>query len=182
MLLKYNNDIVCGISVQFSCSVVSDSLQSHGLQHSRLPCPPLSPGVCSNSRPLSIPSKQLILCRPLLLLPSIFLSISAFLMSQLFTSGGQRTGASASASVIPMNIQGWFPLGLTGLISLQSKGLSRVFSNTTVQKHQFFGTQLSSTVQLSHSYMTTEKSTTLTRRTFVGRVMSLLFICCLGWT
>ena len=85
------------------------------------------------------PSNHLILCRPLLLLPSILPSTRVFSMSQLFTLGSQSIGASASASVLPMNIQGWFPLGLTGLISLQSKGLSRVFSNTTAQKHQFFG-------------------------------------------
>ena len=90
-----------------------------------------------------MPSSHLILCRPLLLLPSIFPSIRVFLMSQLFISSGQHTETSASASVLPMNIQGWFPLELTGFISLQSKGLSRVFSNTIVQKHQFFSAQLS---------------------------------------
>ena len=86
-----------------------------------------------------MPSNHLILCRPLLLLPSIFPSIQVFPMSQFFTSGGQSIGVSASASILPMNIQDWSPLGWTGWISLQSKGLSRVFSNTTVQKHQFFG-------------------------------------------
>ena len=96
-------------------------------------------------------------------------------MSQPFTSGGQSIGVSASTSVLPMNIQGWFPLGWTGWISLQSKGLSRVFFTTTVQKHKFFGTQSSVMVQLSHPYMTIGKTTTLTRRTFVGKVMSLLF-------
>ena len=90
-----------------------------------------------------MPSNRLILCRPLLLQPSIPAS-GSFPMSRLFISGGQRIGASASASVLPMNIQGWFPLELTGLISLQSRGLSRVFSNTTVQKHQFFSAQSSS--------------------------------------
>ena len=97
---------------------------------------------------LLMPSNHLILCRPLLLPPSIFARIfpfnlfpGSFQMSQFFTSGGQHLGASTSASVLPMNIQDWFPLGWTGLISLQSKGFSRVFSNTTVQKHQFFGTQ-----------------------------------------
>ena len=89
-------------------------------------------------------SNHLILCWPLLLLPSVFPSIRIFSSGSALHIGGQSTGASASASVLPMNIQGWFPLGLTGLISLQSKGLSRVFSNTTVQKHQFFGAQLSS--------------------------------------
>ena len=91
-----------------------------------------------------IPSNHLIFCRPLLFLPSIFPSIKSFQMSQLFESGGQRIGVSASTSVLPMNTRDWSPLGWTGWISLQSKGLSRVISNTTVQKHQFFGTQISS--------------------------------------
>ena len=90
-----------------------------------------------------MPSNHLILCRPLLLLPSIFPSIRIFQMSQFFASGGQSIVVSASASVLPMNIQDWFPLGLTGLISLLSKRLSRVFSNTTIQKHQFFSPLLS---------------------------------------
>ena len=96
-------------------------------------------------------------------------------MSQFFTSGGQNIGVSTSASVLPMNIQDLFPLGLTGLISLLSKGLSGVFSSTTVQKHQFFSSQPSSMVQLSHLYMTTGKTIALTRWTFVDKVMSLLF-------
>ena len=91
-----------------------------------------------------MPSSHLILCHPLLLPPSTFPSTGSFPVSQLFTSGGQNTEVSASASVLPMNTQDWSPLGWTGWISLQSKGLSRVFSNTTVQKHQFFGAQLSS--------------------------------------
>ena len=91
-----------------------------------------------------MPSSHLILCHPLLLLPAIPPSVRYFPMSQLFASGGQSIGVSASASVLPMNTQGWSPLGWTGWISLHSKGFSRVFSNTTVQKHQFFGTQLSS--------------------------------------
>ena len=96
-------------------------------------------------------------------------------MSQLFASGGQSTRVSASASVLPMNTQDSSPLGWTGWISLQSKGLSRVFYNTTVQKHQFSGAQLSSPSQLSHPYMTTGKTIALTRWTFVDKVMSLLF-------
>ena len=131
----------------FSHSVMSDSLRPSGLQHARLPCPSPSPRVCSNSCPLNrwcypvIHSMlyHLILCRPLLLLLSVF--PGSFPMSQLFASGHQSIGASAPASALPVNIQGWFPLGLTGLISLLSKGLSRVFSSTTVWKHQFFGTQ-----------------------------------------
>ena len=92
---------------------------------------------------LVMASNHLVLCHPLLLLPSLFPSIRVFLMSWLFTSGGQTIGTSPSASVLSMNIQGWFPLGLTGLISLLSKGFSKVFSSTTVQKHQFFGAQSS---------------------------------------
>ena len=95
-------------------------------------------------------------------------------MSQLFAWGGQSIGVSASTSVLPMNTQDWSPLGWTGWISLQSKGLSRVFSNITVQKHQFFGAQLSLESN-SHPYMTTGKTTALTKRTFVGKVKSLLF-------
>ena len=112
---------------------------THELQHSRLLCPSLSPWVCSNSYPLSqwcMPSNHLILSHPLLFLPSIFPSIRVFSESALRIRW-PNTGASASTSILPMNTQDWSPLGWTGLISLQSKGLSRVFSNTTVQKHQF---------------------------------------------
>ena len=118
-------------------------------------------------------SNHLILCCPLLL-PSIFLRTGSFQMSQFFTSGGQSIGVSASASVLPMNIQDWFPLGWTGWISLQSKGLSRIFSNTTVQKHQFFGAQLFYSPTLN-PYLTTGKTIALTRQTFVAKLMSLLF-------
>ena len=129
----------------FSHSVVSDSLQAHGMQHTRLPCPSPTPGSCSNS---CLPSQW---CHPTISSSVIpfssclqsFPASGSFPMSQFFASGGQSIGASASASVLPMNIQDWFPLGWTGWISLQSKGLSRVFSNTTVQKHQFFSAQLS---------------------------------------
>ena len=126
------------VNVQFSRSVVSDSLQPHGLQHTRPPCP-----SSTHVHRSVMPSNHLILCFPLLLLPSIFPSIRSFPMSQFFASGGQSIGVSASASVLPMNIQDWFPWGWTGWISLQSMGLSRVFPKTTVQKHQFFGFQLS---------------------------------------
>ena len=115
-------------------------------QHARPPCPSPAPGVHPNSCPLSrwkMPSSHLILCHPLLLLPSIFPSIRDFPMSQLFTSGGQIIRVSASTSVLPVNTQDWSPLGWTGWISLQSKGLSGVSSSTTVQKHRFFGAQLS---------------------------------------
>ena len=111
----------------------------------------------------------IILCGPLLLLTSIFPSIRVFSQHHglFFTSGGQSVGISASASVLPMNIQDWFPLGLTGWISLKSKGLSRVFSNNTVQKHQFFDTQLSLCSNSHIWYITTRKTITLTRQTFV---------------
>ena len=118
---------------------------------------------------------HLILCRPLLLLPSIFHSIRSLLVSWLFTSGSQSIGASASASVLPMNIHGWFPLGLTGFISLLSKGLSGVFSSTTIWKHQFFGTQPSLWSNSHICYMTTGKTIALIIWTFVGKVMFLLY-------
>ena len=133
-------------SVQFSRSVVSDSLRPHESQHTRPPCPSPTPGVYPNSHTASqwCHPANLILCCPLLLLPPIPPSIRVFLTSQLFAWGGQSTEVSALASVLPENTQGWSPLGWTVWISLQSKGLSRVFSSTTVQRHQFFGTQLSS--------------------------------------
>ena len=117
-----------------------------------------------------MPSYHLILCHPLLLLSSIFPSIRVF-----SSKSALRIKWQASASVLPMNIQGWFPLGLTGLISLQSKGLWRVSSNTAVKKHQFFSAQPFFMVQLSHSYMTTRKTVALTICIFVSKVMSMLF-------
>ena len=149
MMSKHEIDkgVVCmciyvHISVQFSCSVMSNSLWPHGLQHTRPPCPSPTPRVCSNSCPLSQ------WCHPTISSSVIpfsfhlqsFPASGSFQMSQLFASGGQRIGASAS--VLPVNIQDWSS-EWTGWISLQSKGLSRVFSNTTVQKHQFFGSQTS---------------------------------------
>ena len=121
---------------------MSDSLWPHGLQHTRLPCPSPSPGACSNSCPLSRWCHPTISSSvaPFSCLQS-FPASGPFAVSQLFLSDGQSIGDSASASVVPMTIQDWFPLGLTGLISLQSKGLSRVFSNITVQKNQFLGIQ-----------------------------------------
>ena len=127
--------------VQFSRSVMSNSLWPHGLQHARPPCPSPTPGDCSNSCPLSWWCHSTILAS-IIPFSSRLQSLPAsgsFPISQFFTSGGQSTGVSGSASVLPM--KDWFPLGLTGLISLQSKGLLRAFSNTTVQKHQFSGTQ-----------------------------------------
>jgi len=132
-------------SVQFSCSVVSNSLRPHESQHTRPPCPSPTPRVHPNPCPSSqwchptISSSVI----PLSSCPQSFPACGSFQMSQLFASGGQSTGVSASASVLPMNIQDCFPLGWSNFISLQSKGLSRVFSSITVQKHQFFGAQLS---------------------------------------
>ena len=132
-------------SVQFSCLVVSNSLQTHELQHTRPPCLSPTPGVYPKSCPLrrwchpTISSSVV----PFSSCPQSFPAAGSFSMSQLIASGGQSIGVSASASVLPMNIQDWFPLGWTGWISLQSKGLSRVLSNTTVKKHEFFSTQLS---------------------------------------
>ena len=172
-------------SVQFSGSVMSDSLWPHGLLHTRLPCPSPTSRACSNSCPSSW------WCHPTISSSVVpfssclqsFLASGSFLMTQYFASGGQSTGVSASASVLPMNIQDWFSLGLTGLISLQSKGLSRVFSNNTVQKHQFFGTQLfffffnfilffNFTILYWFCH---RKTIALTGWTFVGKVMSQLF-------
>ena len=133
-------------SVQFSRSVVSDSLQPCESQHTRPPCPSPTPRVYSNSCLSSqwyhpaISSSVV----PFSACPQSLPASESFPMSQLFAWGGQSIGVSASASVLPVNTQDWSPLGWTNSISMQSKGLSRVFSNTTVQKHQFFGTQLSS--------------------------------------
>ena len=129
----------------FSPWIASDSLQLHGLQHVRFPCPSPSPGVCSNSCSLSQWCHLTVSSSDGLLSFCVqsFPASGSFPVSWLFASDSQSTGASASASVLPMNIQNWFPLGWTGWISLQSEGLSRFFSNTTVQKHQFFGAQLS---------------------------------------
>ena len=133
-------------SVQFSCSVVSDSLRPHESQHARPPCPSPTPEVYSNSRASSrwchpaISSSVI----PFSSCPQSLPASEPFPMSQFFAWGGQSIGVSALASVLPMNTQDWSPLEWTGWISLQSKGFSRVFPNTTVQKHQFFGTQLSS--------------------------------------
>ena len=135
----------CISSVQFSCSVVSDFLRPHESQHTRPPCPSPSPGVHSDSCPLSpwchpaISSSVV----PFSSCPQSLPASESFPMSQLFSWGGQSIGVSALASDLPMNTQDWSPLGWTGWISLQSKGLSRVFSNSTVQKHQFYCAQLS---------------------------------------
>ena len=128
------------LKLSFGCLVVSDSLQPHGSQHARLLCPSPSPGVCSDSCPLSL------WCHPIIssLVSShaqSFPATRSFSVSWLFTSDGQSIGVSASVSMLPMNIQDWFPLGLTGSISLLSKGFLRVFSRATTRKHQFFSPQ-----------------------------------------
>ena len=167
--------------LSLSRSVVSDSLRPYGLQRARPPCPSPTPGACSNSCSLSR------WCHPTISSSVVpfssclqsFPASGSFPMSWLFASGGESIGASASVSNLPMNIQGWFPLGLTGLISLQSKGLSRVSSSTTIQKYQFFGVQLFLWSN-SHPYMTTGKTIALTRRTFVGKWCLCFLIWCLG--
>ena len=138
--------IQCKGSVQFSCSIVFNSLRPHELQHARPPCPSPTPGVHSNSHLSSwwchpaISSSVI----PFSSCPQSFPASQSFSMSQLFAWGGQSTGVSALASFFPKKSQGWSPLEWTGWVSLQSMGLSRVFSNTTVQKHQFSRAQLSS--------------------------------------
>jgi len=141
--MTYTSIII--LYIQFSCSVVSDSSLPHESQHARPPCPSPTPRVHSNS----CPSSQW--CHPAISFsvvpfscPQSLPASGSFPVSQLFALGGQSTGVSALASFLPKNTQDWFPLGWTGWISLQSKGLSRVFSNTTVQKHQFFSAQFSS--------------------------------------
>ena len=163
----------CFSSLQFSCSVVFNSLWPHKLQQARPPCPSPTPRACSKSCPLyrwchpAITSSAL----PLSSCLQSFPAPASFTVSQVFGLGGQSIGGSASASVLPMTIQYWFPLGLIGLISLQSKSLLQHHSSkaSILQRSAFF------IVQLSHPYMTSGKTTALTRRTFVGKVMPLLF-------
>ena len=133
------------ISFQFSCSVMSDSSWPYKLQDGRPPCPSPTPGAHPSPCPFCQWCHQTISSSivPFSSGPQSFPASGSFQINQFFASGGQSIGVSASTSVLPMNTQDWSPLGWTGLISLQSKGLSRVFSNTTVQKHQLFGTQIS---------------------------------------
>ena len=162
-----------------SCPTLCDP---HGLQHTRLPSPSLSPGACSNSCPLCQWRHPTISCSvvPFSSCPQSFPASGCFPRSQIFTSGGQIIGASASASVLPVNIQDWFPLGWTGLISFQSKGLSRVFSSTTVWKDQFFGAQASlwSTPPI-HTWLL-EKSWLWLDRILLAKWCLCFLICCLG--
>ena len=167
--LKYVGDAnsVCYCSV----AIVSDSSWLYELQHSRLPCPSPSPGVCPNSSPLS----WTVICYPLLLLPSVFPSIRVFPMSWLFVLDGQRIGALASASVLPMNIQDWFPLGLTGWSTCNPRGSQQ--SSLAPQYESIISSVLSflyapGLTSIQHGYC---KSHSLPIKTFVSKVMSLLF-------
>ena len=155
---------------------MSDCLPPHGLQNPRLPCPSLSPSVCSDSCPsihwcyLTISSS----IAPFSSCPQSFQASGSFPMNQLFASDGYSIGASAS--VLPMKVQHWFPIGLTDLVSLLFKGLSGVFFSTIIQKYQFFSAHSAFfMVQLSHPYMTTGKTIALIIGTFVSKVISLLF-------
>ena len=180
------------ICFQFRHSVVSDSLQHHRLQHTMLPCPSSTPRTCSNSSPLSrwchstililISSNRFNHVIPFSSCLHSFPASGSFPMSQFFASCGQSIGASGSASVLPKNIQDWFPLGLTSLISLLSKGLSRVFSNTTVQKYQFFGTQPSLWSNSPIHAWLLEKSKLWLHRTFSVKWCLCFLIFCLGWS
>jgi len=162
----------------FSHSVMSNSLWPHGLQHTRLPCPSPSPGVCSNS---CLSSRW---CYPTISFSIVLFSSwlqsfpasGSFLMNRLFTSGSQSIGPSVSALVLPINIQSWFPLGLTGWISLQSKTLKSLLQYHSSKASVLCCSDFFFIVQLSHLYMTTRKTIALTIWTFVGKVMSLLFI------
>ena len=169
--------ILIRCSVQFSRSIMSNSLQPHELEHTRPPCPSPTPGAHANPCPLSRWCHPTISSSVVPFSPcsQSFPASVSFPMSQLFASGGQSIAVSASTSILPMNTQDWFPLGWTGWISSQSKGLSRVFSNTAIRKHQFFSAQLSSQSNSHiHTWLTTGKTIALTRRTFVDNVMSLL--------
>ena len=153
---------------------MSDSLRPHGPQHGKPPCPSRTTRVysCPLSQWCHQPISSSVV--PFFSCLQSFPASGSFQLSQLFASGGQRIGVSASTSVLPMNIQGWFPLGWTDWISLQPKGLSRVFSNTTVQKSILWHSAFF-IIQLSHPCMTTGKNIALTRWIFVGKVMSLFF-------
>ena len=170
-------------SVQFSRSVMSYSLQPHGLQHARPPCPSPTLGVYSNSHRLSqwchpaISSSVV----PFSSRPQSFPASGSFQMSQFFTSCGQSIGVSASTSVLPMNTQDWVPLGWTDWIYLQSKGLSSLLQHHS-SKASILPYSAFFIVHLSHPYMTTGKTIALTRQTFVDKVMLCFLICCLDWS
>ena len=181
--IDYAKAFDCVILVQYSCSVISDSLQPHESQHTRPPYPSATPRVYSNWCPLSWWCHPAISSSVVLFssCPQSLPALGAFPMSHFFTWGGQSIGVSASVSVLPMNTQDWSPLGRTGWISLQSKGLSRVFSNTTVQKHQFFGTQFS---PQSNSHIHTwsqEKPQPWLDGPLLAKQCLCFWICYLGW-
>ena len=180
---KKNSTTRIKLLLLFSCQVTSDSYWLHRLHHARLPCSLPSPRICPSSCPLNRwchPTNSSSVTLFFFYVQS-FPASGSFPMSQLFTLGGQCIGASASASVLPKWIWGWFPLRLTGLVSLVPKGLSRVFYSTTVWKHQFYSTLPSLlSVQLLHAYMTTGMRIALTIQTSVGKVMFLLLTHCLG--
>ena len=164
-------------SVQFSCSVVSDSLQPHGLQHARLPCPSPTPRACSDSCPSSwrchptTPSSVITVSSSLQSFPAS----GSFPMSQFFALGGQSIGVSASASVLPMNIQDWFPFRMDWLDLLAVQGILKSLLQHHSSKASILQFSAFFIVQLSHPYMSTGKNIALTRWTFVGKIMSLLF-------
>ena len=182
MLYLYQNHLIPFQSAEFSCSVVSDSLQPHILQHASPPCLSPTPRACSNSCASSR------WCHPAISSSVVpfssclqsFPESGSFPTGQLFTSGGQNIGASALASVLPMNIHDWFPLGWTGWISLQSKRLSRDFLQHHSSKASVLWHSAFFIVQLSQAYLTTGETIALTRWTSVGKVMFMLLICCLG--
>ena len=170
-------------SVQFSHWVVSDSLWPHRLQQARLPCPSPIPRAYSNSCPSSRWCHPTISSSvtPFYSCPQSFPASRSFRMSQLFISGGQSIGASAS--VLPMTIQNWFPLGLSGWISFAVQGTLKSLLQHHSSKASILWCSAFFILQLSHPYMTTGKTIALTRRTFVGKVTHLcFFICCLGWS
>ena len=172
---EFEWQICCLSLLLLSCPVMSDSSQPHGLPHARPPCPSPSPEVCPSSCPLHWWCHSVISSSDSLFsfCPQSFPASGTLPMSQLFTSDDQNIGVSALASVFPTNIQNWFPLRLTGLMSLLSKVLSGVFSSTTVRRHQFFGI-LPSLESSSHNCTWPLVPIALAIRTFVGRVMSLL--------
>ena len=169
-------------SIQFSRSVMSDSLQPHEPQHARPPCPSPAPKLHPNPCPLSQRCHPTISSSviPVSSLLQSFPTSRSFQMSQCFASGGQRIGVSGSASVLPMNTQDWFPLGWTGWNSLQSQGTLKSLLQHHSSKASVLQPSAFFIVLLSHPYMTTGKTIALTRWTLVGKVMSLLLTCCLG--
>ena len=180
---KQNNIYRIQLQLHFNHLVMSDSLWPHEPQHARLPCPSPTPGVYPNSWPLSR------WCNPTISSSAIpfssclqsFPTSESFQMSPLFTSGGQNIGHSASTSLIPMNTQDWVPLQWTAWIPTQSKGLSRVFSNTTVQKHQFFGIQLSLQFNSHIQTWLLEKTQLWLDGSFWPKQCLCFSIWCLGW-